>query len=329
MHSRSRSRLAVALASIIVALPTSVVAQDAPTSVTFDEELLQGTTWALSRYTVDGELADVPGDVVATLRMVDGEASGNGGCNSFTTSYEILEHLISFGEEVAVTQMLCQGAAQEIEDAYLAILPTIVAWSIADGQLVMVDPSEMPALVFGDGTFPIAVSDYLAMQAQLDDQATAIEQLELRLSNAESGGASTGTGDTATEPPAAPSPRGTVERQFAELGDDPERGLVEWNDEADDEDGYRVFARRIQCVRKGGEVVEQPSPWVRVARLPASAERYQPRHDEIVSVIEPQKKQVVGSGALYEVGVSAFNEAGQSDKVVVGAYFIAPEYSCP
>jgi hypothetical protein len=233
---------------------------------------------------------------------------------------------LSFADAIARTEMFCDGPGQEIEDAYLDALPTINTWSITDDRLELDAPGVMPALVFGDGVMSVAVSEYLDMQARLEEQADAIELLTLQVQNLESG--DTGAGE-ATSAPTAPRPRGTVEGQFAELGDDPERGLVQWRDRADDEDGYRVFARRIQCVRRQGEVMEEPSPWVRVARLPANAEQYRPRHDEMVSVIEPQNRRVFGSGALYEVGVAAFNEVGQSERVVVGAYITAPEYSCP
>jgi heat shock protein HslJ len=321
--------------ALTMVLPVSAAAQGEPTSVVYDQSLLLGTIWELSEYAVDGELVDVPVGVEATLQLVDeevsgslveGPASGSGGCNTFSTSFELSEHLLSFADAIARTEILCQGPGQEVEDAYLGTLATINTWSITDGRLELNAPGVMPALVFDDGVLSVAVSDYLGMQAQLEEQADAIEVLTLQVQNLESGEAGAGEATTA---PTAPRPRGAVERQFAELGEDPERGLVQWSDRADDEDGYRVFARRIQCVLRQGEVVEEPSPWVRVARLPANAEQYRPRHDEMVSVIEPQNRRVFGSGALYEVGVAAFNEVGQSERVVVDAYITAPEYSCP
>lgn len=304
-------------------------AQDAPTTVSFDEADVQGPTWALSSYFQDGSLVDVPDEVTATLLLEDGSATGEAGCNTFSTSYQIDAHLIAFDEPISRTEMACEAQSQEVEDAYLALLPTVVAWSIADGVLQMVDNSEMPVLVYDDGTVPIAVSELFALNTELEELRDTVSELTLRISNLEGEAGS----DPAPEKKAKNKPRaaatgGKVERQFAERGEDPDRGLVTWRDRAKNEEGYRVYARRIQCVVKNGQPTEQPSKWVRVSSLPANAEEYRPRHRVILGQIAPQATPVVGSGTLYEVAVAPYNSAGSAKRTVVGAYFTDPEYSC-
>jgi heat shock protein HslJ len=317
--------VAAITATLTLMLAAPAVAQDAPRTITFDEAAVEDVTWELSQYSDGFALVDVPDDDTTTLLMEAGRVSGSAGCNTFSGTYEIDDHIIRFSDELAVTQAFCEGAAQEVEDAFLALLPTVVAWAIVDGQLEMNDGGEMPVLVFGDGSFEMSMSQMTAITNQLEDLQDAVAELTLRMSNLE--GASSGSTDAETKPARAKSD-GKVRREFAELGDDPNRGLVRWRDMAVDEDGYHVYARRIGCAVKGGSLTEKPSKWVRIAKLPSNATEYRPRHMQVESAIPEQSPRGVGTGSLYEVGVAPFNEAGEAKPVVVAAYFTTPEYSC-
>jgi heat shock protein HslJ len=319
--------------------PASVLAQDGAVA---DQDLLEGTEWVLSSYAgTDGTLAAVPSEVAASLLLEAGSAGGSGGCNTFSTTYAVDADSITIGGAdgaMAVTEAICEGAPQEVEDAYLALLPQVATWSLVDGALEMADASGATTLAFADGMISIAVSEYLAITGQLDTQAAAIAGLIVRVANLErsdsvgngsSGDGSSG-GSTKATKPKGPRVAGEVERQFAEQGADPERGLVAWEDRADDESGYNVHARRIQCVRRKGNIVERPSDWVRIDRVAADTEQYRPVHADVNDNVEAQiTDPLLGRGALYEVAVSAFNDAGKSKKKLVGAYFTTPEYGCP
>ena len=318
-------RVAAITAVLTSTLPGAALAQDAPRAITFDEAVVQGVTWGLSEYADGATLVDVPAGVTTSLLMEDGRTSGFAGCNEYSGTYEIDEHIVRFSGEVARTQAFCDGAAGEVEDAYLALLRTVVSWSIVDGRLELYDGGELPVLVFGDGTFEVSMSQMTAITQQLDDLQDAVAELQLRMSNVER--ASSGTSGAETKPARA-RPDGTVERQFAELGEDPNRGLARWRDKADDEDGYRVYARRIGCAVKGGSLVEKPSGWVRLATLPPNAAEYRPRHLQVEAKIPAQSPRGVGTGSLYELAVAPFNQAGEAKRTVVAAYFTTPEYSC-
>lgn len=316
--------IAIAVTSTLT-LATVGVAQDAPRVISFDETAVQGVTWELSQYADGDALAEVPDDVSATLLLNSGAASGVAGCNTYSGTYEIDDHLVRFSDELVVTQALCEGPAQAVEDAFLTLLPTIVSWIIVDGRLELNDGGQTPALVFGDGTFEMSMSQVTAITYQLEDLQDAVADLTLRMSSVEA--ASSDSDGSATKPARA-KPKGKVKREFAELGKDPNRGLARWRDMATDEDGYRVYARRIGCAVQGDALQEQPSKWVRIAKLPANSTEFRPRHLQVEAAIPEQTPRGVGTGSLYELGVAPFNEAGEAKRVVVAAYFTTPEYIC-
>src|SRR3954453_17110272 len=58
---------------------------------------LEGTTWKLSEVSLGGSLSTVAEGVVATLRLAEGEARGNAGCNAFFSPYTLSELSLTFG----------------------------------------------------------------------------------------------------------------------------------------------------------------------------------------------------------------------------------------
>jgi heat shock protein HslJ len=168
---RNRLLGAVIAASLIVTLPLTAVAQDEPATP-------EGTTWDLTRYIVDDELVTVPFGVEATLLLEDGEASGSGGCNSFTGSYELSGDQLTFSDQFARTLMYCEGDPQTVEDAYLSSLPDVVWWAIDDGSLELSDDSGDIVLTFEQPTVGLNPSELAVLIATLDSLGDRISALE-------------------------------------------------------------------------------------------------------------------------------------------------------
>ncbi|MFV2063449.1 MAG: META domain-containing protein, partial [Chloroflexota bacterium] len=92
---------------------------------------IEGISWLLRWQAVGDTQAEVPDGILVSLRMEDGEAGGNGGCNSYSTSYTIDGASITFGR-IASTLMACQESASSVESDYLANLASVATWD-SDG----------------------------------------------------------------------------------------------------------------------------------------------------------------------------------------------------
>ena len=85
---------------------------------------LENTTWKLTEVALSGTLAPVPDGAVATLRLADGEARGNAGCNAFFSPYTLSGSSLTFGA-IGTTRMVCEGSTATAEAAYLQVLGTV------------------------------------------------------------------------------------------------------------------------------------------------------------------------------------------------------------
>lgn len=92
---------------------------------------LEGTEWALASGVDVPEDADPP-----TLLLEEGNASGFGGCNTFTGGYELDGDSISIGP-LAGTLMACEVQKMAVEGAYMPALEAADAWSIDGDELVL------------------------------------------------------------------------------------------------------------------------------------------------------------------------------------------------
>jgi heat shock protein HslJ len=185
--SRDRSLTAILAAALLAAsLPASVAAQE---PFPYDETDLVGIDWTLTSYLGDDGLAEVPEGVTATLRLEDGIASGTGGCNSYSTTYEIEPEfavwIIRFDEDIVRTMMSCEGPYQEVEDAWLAVLPTIISWSLSDGALRLNDATEDAALWFTAAGAEAPAADLDAIMARLDALSEQVADLQERVTRLE------------------------------------------------------------------------------------------------------------------------------------------------
>jgi hypothetical protein len=130
-------------------------------------------------------------------------------------------------------------------------------------------------------------------------------------------------------PPRAPTPRSNVENDRgwpAVYDPDPLNGAIVWRDRSNNEDGFRIYARRSwfqpDCSVTDG-------PWSEVIELPADRIRYRPRHNAVVKSIKvPNIKDVPGSMVRWEYAVAAFNEAGTTKLVPVGTFLGGSEAFC-
>jgi heat shock protein HslJ len=107
---------------------------------------LEGTDWLLTKAQLSGAYADIPEDVGATLLLVDGHASGSGGCNQWFADYTLDGQSLTFGT-VGSTLMLCDGPGGQIETFYLADLASVSSWAI-DGSTLTLSGATGPVLAF-------------------------------------------------------------------------------------------------------------------------------------------------------------------------------------
>jgi heat shock protein HslJ len=93
---------------------------------------LMGTLWQLTGYATD------PDTAVSNVTMVQGTAvfgtdgilSGNGGCNTYSTSYTVNGRNITINPAIATTKMACDEVSNQQENEYLSLLPTAVTFTI-------------------------------------------------------------------------------------------------------------------------------------------------------------------------------------------------------
>lgn len=350
MFGTRMSAAALAAALLGVSLPISVLGQDAV-------DTPEGVGWSLSQYVSDGVLTDVPEGVAATLLLEDGVARGSAGCNSFNGSYTIDGSMIAFDTAIATTLMACEGDAQDVETAYLAALPTVASWSISDGVLELADPDAVPVLVYAGPVDETAVSDLDRILAALAALQAQVGALEDRVAEIEStgdaadgdSGSGSGNGGQQGRSPRAPAARGSVQTTFPEYlrdpftppdqVEDPNQEVVRWRDRSNNEDGFRVYARRGYCTLKDGVDPEQRldegdyrlarTRTIRIDSLPADQQRYRPAHLEIADQLPAKPRQPGSNDEFYEILVAAHNEAGESQRRVVASFYLTPEFRCP
>jgi heat shock protein HslJ len=82
----------------------------------------------------------VTGPRPLTLRLDDGRATGNAGCNTFSAPYEASAERIEFGAVVS-TRMACEPAIMEQEARFLSILDAATSFSrYGNGSLSVIAP---------------------------------------------------------------------------------------------------------------------------------------------------------------------------------------------
>ncbi len=134
-----RSAVATLAAMVLLAsFTTTALATDEASPQPIGIFSIEDMNWVLTSQVVDGALVPVPDGVLVSLRMEDGRAGGNGGCNSYSTSYEIDGFDVTFGE-VASTLMACPEPASAVESAYFADLAQVVSYQSGGIQMAFLD----------------------------------------------------------------------------------------------------------------------------------------------------------------------------------------------
>lgn len=107
---------------------------------------LEGVTWKLIAYTDQNGMLSMP-SAEATIKLQDGEAGGQGGCNMFFAPYTLEGDQLSFGP-AGSTMMACEERVMAQEQAFLASLEQIAAYQIVANQLHMANADGAVILVF-------------------------------------------------------------------------------------------------------------------------------------------------------------------------------------
>jgi heat shock protein HslJ/uncharacterized coiled-coil protein SlyX len=155
---------------LVSALPGLALGQDEDTFAA------EGLTWRLDSYLVDGVMASVPDEVEVTLLLDGADAAGSGGCNSYFGSYEMTAETLTFGP-IGSTLALCDGPAQDVETAYLALLPAVAGWVVDEQTLALSDDAGSVTLLYNEAPVQITGSEWLAMMDVLDSLQAQIDAL--------------------------------------------------------------------------------------------------------------------------------------------------------
>ncbi len=105
---------------------------------------LNGTTWILA--TLQGQPALM--DKSVTLNFADGVLSGNDGCNSYSTTYQISGEKLTIDKNIISTMMACADPIMQQASAFQEVLINTTAYQIDKNQLSLVDENGQTLAVF-------------------------------------------------------------------------------------------------------------------------------------------------------------------------------------
>jgi heat shock protein HslJ len=137
----------LAAASLAAVLAAGAGATSEPEETPMSVDIIEGITWILSSQAVDGELVAVPDRALVSLLMVDGQAGGQGGCNSYFSSYELDGSALSFGP-IGSTMMACLPPLMDLEQAYFANLAQVASFASTGGPMALLDAAGNTILEF-------------------------------------------------------------------------------------------------------------------------------------------------------------------------------------
>ena len=107
---------------------------------------LRANEWVLDQEA--SNLGTAPTGAVTARFGGDGALTGNGGCNDYSTSYEVDGSSLTVSARIATTQRLCTGLVAGVERAYLARLPKATSYGIARGVLTIETSAKAGPLVY-------------------------------------------------------------------------------------------------------------------------------------------------------------------------------------
>ena len=120
---------------------------------------VEGLAWQLESLVLpdETELTPVPDEVVASIVLEEGQATGSGGCNGFSASYQLGGARLSFGD-VLSTRMACPEPVMSFEQAFFTQLGSVASWSSDGGSVTLYDADEsaLARLMPADADEPVA-----------------------------------------------------------------------------------------------------------------------------------------------------------------------------
>jgi heat shock protein HslJ len=148
----ARTRLATFLAPLALAALTLAAPVGAQSMAPTDGPPLEDTTWQVTAVAGAADPAAVAG-MHADLLLSGGSASGNGGCNRFTTSYVLDGDQLTF-QVPASTKMACDDASMAFESVYLGALPQTASYTISGTTLELLDQAGASVVTLTAGSGP-------------------------------------------------------------------------------------------------------------------------------------------------------------------------------
>ncbi|MCC6456703.1 MAG: META domain-containing protein [Caldilineaceae bacterium] len=102
------------------------------------ENPLAGTQWTLTAFGKAGAETPVVGEKPITLEFTsDGQATGNGGCNSYGGTYQAQHSALSFGEMVSTLVACVDSALMDQETRYFTALQTVDEFVLTEDELTI------------------------------------------------------------------------------------------------------------------------------------------------------------------------------------------------
>ena len=96
---------------------------------------LYNTKWSLKKIYAESNVEEVLTKAFIKFNAEKKSAGGNGGCNSFGSSFTINKNAISF-KNIFSTKMYCEGV-QQIEDAFFKQLEKANRFEVKEKELIL------------------------------------------------------------------------------------------------------------------------------------------------------------------------------------------------
>lgn len=127
-------------------VPIQPIAPAAPSS---GVESLENTQWQLQSFGApDEQILVIEGTPVTLEFGADGQATGNGGCNSYSSAYRQQENVIAFSPIISTRKACMDKAATQQEQQFFAALQSASQFELAANQLTIVYDSGQGVLTF-------------------------------------------------------------------------------------------------------------------------------------------------------------------------------------
>jgi heat shock protein HslJ len=108
---------------------------------------LDGVSWQLSTYLVEGTAVPVPDEVAATATFAEGQVSGSNGCNGYSGPYVASGSTLTVGP-LASTLMGCGPVQSALETAFMTLFQQTGSYTSTSTELILYDASGARTMTF-------------------------------------------------------------------------------------------------------------------------------------------------------------------------------------